>query len=166
MNEQEILTQNTTVEEDYLDTIQKLKESTVSLDEYNRLKHDHKKLLNTVLEGGSVDVAATAPKRKASEIRTELFSDDADNFTNLKFVETALELRNAVLDEGGIDPFVPVGQRISATDEDYEKAQKVADALQSCVDIAAGDEGVFIRELERITVDNAPMTVRNRQGRR
>lgn len=165
MNEQEVKN-TTTVEEDYLDTIQKLKESTVSLDEYNRLKNDHKKLLNTVLEGGSVDVAATAPKRKASEIRTELFSDDADNFSNLKFVETALELREAVLDEGGIDPFVPVGQRISATDEDYEKAQKVADALQSCVEIAAGDEGVFIRELERITVDNAPMSVRNRQGRR
>ena len=164
MNEQEV--KNTTVEEDYLDTIKKLKESTVSLDEYNKLKDDHKKLLNTVLEGGSVDVAATAPKRTVEEVRKELFSEDADNFSNLKFVKTALELRDAVLDEGGIDPFVPVGQRISATDEDYEKAQKVAEALQSCVDIAASDEGVFIRELERITVDNAPMSVRNRQGRR
>lgn len=156
------------MEQDYLETIKTLKETTVPMDDYNKLKQENKKLLNTILEGGELEnMKEAAPKRTAAEIRTELFSESADNFTNLQFVEKALELREAVMDEGGIDPFVPQGQRIAPTDDDYEAAQRVADAFQSCIEVAQGDNSIFMRELDRITIDNAPMTVRNRnKGRR
>lgn len=155
------------MEQDYLDTIKQLKESTVSKEEYNKLKEENKKLLGTILEGGELEGAkAQEPKKSASELRKELFSEDADNFTNIKFIQTALKLREAVMEEGGIDPFVPQGERIAPTDDDYEKAQKVADAFQHCLNIANGDNSIFLRELDRITVENAPASVRARQNQK
>lgn len=153
------------MENDYLETIKQLKESTVPKDDYNKLKEENKKLLGTILEGGSIEIPEAESKLSAEELRTKLFSEEADNFSNIKFIQTALDLREAVMEEGGIDPFVPQGERIVATDEDFEKAQKVADAFQHCLDIADGDNSVFLRELDRITVDNAPAAVRARQNR-
>lgn len=155
------------MEQDYLDTIKQLKETTVSREDYNKLKEENKKLLGTILEGGELESAQPqAPKKSVQELRAELFSEDADNFSNIKFISTALELREAVMDEGGIDPFVPQGERINPTDDDYEKAQKVADAFTHCLEVANGDNSVFLRELDRITVDNAPASVRARQNQR
>ena len=49
---------------------------------------------------------------------------------------------------------------------DYEAAQRVADALQSCVEVADGDSEIFTRELMRITNDVAPQTNINPKIRR
>ena len=51
--------------------------------------------------------------RTASEIREELFKDDS-NLNNLQIAKLSLELRDAVLREGGEDPFVPQGNKIVA----------------------------------------------------
>lgn len=162
-NEKDMTTPVEGMEEDYLNTIKTLKETTVSRDDYAKLKEENKRLLETVVNGGSYEHTQPVPqKRSAAEVRKELFSDDADNFTNIKFATLALELRESVMDEGGIDPFVPQGSRIDATDEDYATAEKVANAFQHCLDIADGNESVFLRELDRITVDNAPIALRGR----
>ena len=165
MNEQENVVVG--AEADYIETIKQLKESTVSKEDYEKLRADNKKLLNTLLEGGEMEAAATTTtKRTSSEIREELFSDKADNFNNLEFVTKALELREAILDEGGIDPFVPTGNRIVPSDDDFAAAERVAEALKSCVEDAQGDSELFTKELMRITVDNAPAPVRNRGVRK
>ena len=52
------------------------------------------------------------------------------------------------------------------TNEDYEAAQKVADAFQSCIDVAEGDPEIFTRELMRITKDAAPLVKINPKIRR
>ena len=57
------------------------------------------------------------------------------------------------MDDGGIDPFLPIGNRISPTKEDIETANRVAEAFQSCIDYAEGDSQLFTQELQRITND-------------
>lgn len=151
---------------DYIETIKELKNTTVSRTEYDKLKADNKKLLNTLLEGGELEATATpAQKRTSEEIRNELFSENADTLTNLQFAQKAIELREAILDEGGIDPFVPQGHKILAEDSDFAAAEKVAEALKSCIEYADGNDEVFTNELMRITADIAPISTRAR-GRR
>lgn len=152
---------------DYIDTIKQLKETTVPKADYEKVKAENKKLLSTILEGGELDAAAVTPqKRSSEEIRKELFSDNAENLTNLQFAQKALELREAILDEGGIDPFVPQGHKILAEESDFAAADKVAEALQSCIDYADGDSEVFTNELMRITADISPVSARARSNRK
>lgn len=151
---------------DYIETIKQLKQTTVPKTELEKLQAENKKLLNTLLEGGELDAAATTPqKRTSDEIRKELFSDDAD-FNNLDFAIKAIELREAILDEGGIDPFVPQGNKIVAEESDFAAAEKVAEALKSCIEYANGDSEIFTNELMRITVDTSPVSTRARVNRR
>lgn len=148
---------------DYIETIKQLKQTTVPKTELEKLQAENKKLLDTLLEGGEMEAAAsTAQKRTPDEIRKELFGEDADNFTNLQFAQKAIELREAILDEGGIDPFVPQGSKIIAEDTDFAAAEKVAEALKSCIEYADGNDEVFTNELMRITADIAPVSTRAR----
>ena len=73
--------------------------------------------------------------------------------SNLEYVTKALELRNSLLDKGCEDPFVPQGEKITATDADYATAHKVATVLQEMVDVANGDNNVFLNELHRRVKD-------------
>lgn len=147
----------------YIETIKKLTDENKMLKQTTVPKSEHKKLLDTILEGGELEAAAaTAQKRTPDEIRKELFGDDADTLTNLAFAQKAIELREAILAEGGIDPFVPQGHKIMAEESDFAAAEKVAEALQSCIDYADGNPEVFTNELMRITADISPVSTRAR----
>lgn len=151
----------------YIETIKQLKQNTVPKTELEKLQAENKKLLSTLLEGGELEAAATAPqKRSSDEIRKELFSDNADNMSNLELAQKAIELREAILDEGGIDPFVPQGHKILAEDSDFASAEKVAEALKSCIEYADGDSEVFTNELMRITADISPVSTRVKGNRK
>lgn len=55
--------------------------------------------------------------------------------------------------KGEIDPFVPQGNKVSATQADYDKAEKVATIMQEMVDNAEGDPNVFLNEYQRRVKD-------------
>lgn len=144
---------------DYIDTIKKLKETTVSRDQYDKLVNENKKLLDSVLNGS--DDGRTTPtvkERSADEIRHEL---SKDGLSNLDFVKDSLELRNKLIQEGKPDPFLPTGSKIVPTNEDIEAANRVAQVFQECIDYAQGDSDIFTNELMRRTID-APV---RRSGR-
>lgn len=166
-NENMEINGETTDNIDYIETIKQLKQTTVPRTEFDKIKAENKQLLSTLLEGGELTTAVEAPqKRSSDEIRKELFGDASDNMSNLTFAQKALELRDAILDEGGIDPFVPQGNNIVAEDSDYAAAEKVAEALRSCIDYANGDSDVFTNELMRITADISPVAARAKGNRR
>lgn len=151
----------------YIETIKQLKQTTVPRTELEKLQAENQKLLSTLLEGGELEAAATTPqKRSSDEIRKELFSDNAENMSNLELAQKAIELREAILDEGGIDPFVPQGHKILAEDSDFAAAEKVAEALKSCIEYANGDSEVFTNELMRITADISPVSTRAKGNRK
>lgn len=137
-------------EYDVVAEVNKIKESMVDKADYDKLRAERDKYAKALVEGTKVDVN----KQSASveDLRKKLFNNDSE-LSNLDYVQTALELRQAILDNGGDDIFVGRGSKLTPDDNDYAKAKKVAEALQSCIDNADGNSEIFTRELMRITED-------------
>ena len=139
---------------DYIDQIKKLKENSVSKDDYNKLKADNKKLIDALASGTQLDVVE--PKVSAVEninnLRTKLFGK-GNNLDNLEYCKTAVELRDALIENGERDPFLPFGHNVIATESDHETAERVATVMKECIDYADGDSDIFTNELQRRTVD-------------
>ena len=140
---------------DYIEQIKKLKESSVSKDDYNKLKADNKKLIDALANGtqleGKVEPKVSAVD-KINELRTKLFSKGS-NLNNLDYCKTAVELRDALIENGNRDPFLPFGHNVIATESDIESAERVATVMKECIDYADGDSDVFTNELQRRSVD-------------
>ena len=140
---------------DYIEQIKKLKESSVSKDDYDKLKADNKKLIDALANGTQLE-GKVEPKIDAVEninnLRKKLFSKGND-LNNLEYCKTAVELRDALIEKGERDPFLPFGHEVVATDSDYESANRVATVIKECIDYADGDSDIFTNELQRRTVD-------------
>ena len=108
-------------------------------------------LLDALVTGKRLEGDVAPKKVDAAALRKALYS--GGEMTNLEYIQKTLELRNAIIEGGGRDPFLPVGTVVSDTAEMYETAQRVAEGLQACVDFADGDSGVFSAQLQRITKD-------------
>ena len=143
-------------ETDYIAEIQKLKANTVSIDDYNRLKADNKKLINALATGEGVATAAPEPEKNINDLRNKLLKEGS-NLNNLEFVQTAVDLREALIAQGQRDPFLPYGEGVLPTAEDVECANRVASVFKECIDYADGDPDIFTSELQRRTVDAGPI---------
>lgn len=150
MNENE-KNQINDVENNYIETIKKLKESTVDRADYDKLKAQNKQLLDSVINGNQGEAEAPKAKRRSvEEIRDDLFNHEQ---SNLSFIEKSLELREALMEQGQPDPFLPVGNQITPTHEDVQAAERVATVFKECIEYAEGDSSVFTNELQRRTID-------------
>lgn len=134
----------------YIETIKKMKESMVDRADYDKLKRENKELLDSVLNGADYEAPAQEEKVDINKLREDLFAGDNNN---LEFVEKALKLRTELIENGEPDPFLPVGKQITPTDDDIASAERVAKVLQECVDYAQGDSQIFTTELQRRTID-------------
>lgn len=153
-NNTNINTENENSEIDYIAAINELKANSVDREKYNKLKDENQRLLNTLVSGGQIEVP-TEEKVDINQLRKELYGDGG-NLSNLDYWTKTMELREALMDAGKPDPFIPQGRNIVATDSDRAAAQKVADGIQHCIDVADGDSSIFTNELQRITVDIIP----------
>lgn len=137
----------------YLDQIAKLKKETVSRQQYDELVENNRKLLQNLVDGDyGKPEPKPAPKVDIAALRTKLYGGEYQG-NDLSYMQDTLALRKAIMDEGGADPFLPLGSRISPTDNDIATAEKTAQIYQSCVDYAKGDNAAFINELARCTMD-------------
>ena len=140
--------------EQYITAINDLKATTVSRDAYNKLKQENKQLLDSLVSGTMPEgMAQKAERPSIDEMRKKLFSGSED-ISNLEYVKLNLALRDALIESGAEDPFLPVGEKVRITQEQIDTANRVATVLQECVDFADGDSGIFTAELQRRTVDN------------
>ena len=140
---------------DYIDQIKKLKENSVSRDDYDKLKADNKKLIDALANGTQINEKVDSKidaVDKINELRKKLFSKGS-NLDNLEYCKTAVELRDALIEKGERDPFLPFGHNVVATDSDHETAERVANVMKECIDYADGDSDIFTNELQRRTVD-------------
>lgn len=146
----------TTVEEmnneQYIAAIEELRASTVSRDAYNKLRNENKQLLDALVSGKEIPQEPTKTP-SPDELRKKLFG--GEDMSNLEYVETALALRNSLIEAGERDPFLPYGDKVDITSEQIETANKVAAGLQEMVDFAEGDSGVFSAEYQRRVKDVA-----------
>lgn len=145
--------------QDYIDTIKNLKENSVDRSKYEALRADNKRLLDAVVNGQTVEAPGAKQEPDIEQLRKNLFAKEEQ--TNLEYCQNALALRNALIEKGEADPFLPSGSKTLPTDEDRATAQRVADVMQECIDYAEGDSNVFTNELMRRTVDTGP--IKNRR---
>lgn len=142
------------METDYIAEIEKLKSNTVSKEQYEAMREENRKLLNSLVNGTREAAAPEEPKTSIEDLRKKLFQ--TEGISNLEYCKAAVELRDRLIEEGQPDPFLPYGKNIVATDEDIVCANRVAAALKECIEYADGDSAIFTNELQRITVDTAP----------
>lgn len=155
---------------DYIEAIKEMKQNTVPKSDYAKLKEENKRLLDSIINGAELpeDMKQSKEKQKVDiqALRNELYGNKNNEMTNLEYIQKTLELRNAIIEQGGDDPFVDKGHNVNPTREDYEAAEMVAKIYQECLDYANGDSQLFTQELMRRTVDSAPIANRKFQNRR
>ena len=141
--------------QDYLAAIKELKENSVDRSEYDKLRAENKRLIDAVVNGQpgqEEQVAVKHSKEQIDELRNDLFNSPRE-LNNLEFITKTMELREALMENGEPDPFLPVGKQISPTRDDIEGAEKVAKVYKECIEYAEGDSEVFTNELMRRTRD-------------
>ena len=141
--------------QDYIKAIKDLKQNSVDRSEYEKLRAENKELIDTVvngLPGQEEQVVVKHSKEQIDDLRNDLFNSPRE-LTNLEFITKTMELREALMENGEPDPFLPVGKQISPTRDDIEGAEKVAQVYKECIEYAEGDSEVFTNELMRRTRD-------------
>lgn len=158
MLEEEKVSVTGTVEDntqDYLAAIKELKENSVNRSEYDKLRAENKRLIDAVVNGQpgqEEQVVVKHSKEQIDDLRNDLFNSPRE-LNNLEFITKTMELREALMENGEPDPFLPVGKQISPTRDDIEGAEKVAQVYKECIEYAEGDSEVFTNELMRRTRD-------------
>ena len=137
---------------DYIEAIKDLKQNSVERSKYDNLKAENKKLLNALVNGQEVKVEGKQ-EVDIKKLREQTFYNE--NQTDLEYITNVLNLRKALIEKGEVDPFVPNGRKIAPTDADIAAAERVANGLQEMVDIADGNNTVFLNEYQRNVGDIA-----------
>ena len=152
----------------YIEAIKEMKANTVPKEAYQKLKDENKQLLDSLINGSQIAIEQMKPEitdEYVNGLRKKLFNPD-EGLSNLEYAKTATELRDALLERGEVDPFLPVGHNISPTDEDYVKADRVGQVLKECIEYADGDSELFTNELMRRTNDSMPLRSAARNNRK
>ena len=132
----------------YIEALNQLKANSVDKADYDKLKAENKKLLDSIVNGTEVALP-DVEKSSIDELRKKLAGSSENNMSSLEYADTALKLRERLIEEGKEDPFVPHGSQYSPTQLDYDRAHRVAAVLQECVDNAEGDDATFLAELKK-----------------
>ena len=138
-----------------VEALKKLKENTVSKQQYDELENNYKQALDAIINGNGVKPETVeVVKPSVEELRKDLFG--GKRLSNLEYWTKALALREQLMARGETDPFLPVGKKIVPEQSDIEAANRVAEVVQECIDYAEGDSAVFTNELQRRTIDALP----------
>lgn len=138
---------------DYIEAIKQMRENTVDKSQYLKLKEENKRLLTSLVNGETLSADSVAETVDVKKLRAELYGSEND-YSNLEYITKTLQLRDAIIEQGGTDPFLPYGKNIAPTNEDIVAAEKVASVLRECIEYADGDSAIFTNELQRRMVDN------------
>ena len=140
-----------------------VKRDSVSKEKYDKVVAEKNKYLKALIDGNQVAEAQPKEPVDVDALRRDLFGRE---LSDLEYAKKALELRNELIEREGVDIFVGKGSKLTPDASDYEAAQRVADAFESCIEIADGNSEIFKRELMRITDDIAPQFKINPKIRR
>lgn len=148
-----------------IDTINELKQNTVSKEKYDRLMAENKGLADALRTGQQVTLVEPEKEVDIDELRSELYTGNrSKTMLNIDYVQKMLTLRNALIEKGEADPAMPNGHEYQFDQRDQEKANYIAQVLQECLDRADGDNAVFTAELQRRIKDDNPL--KNMRGQK
>lgn len=145
--------------------LKEARENSVSKAEYDKVVAENKALYSEIINGeGAGNGQKPAPEQQEAsieELREKLYGPKCSELSNLDYWKYTLALRDAVIKQKEPDPFLPIGNKISPTSEDVEKANNVADVVKQCIDEAEGNSEVFTALLQsRMNPDSPQLTLR------
>ena len=146
-NETEV--QVSTPEQNYIEVINNLRDTTVSKAEYEKLLQDNKMLAQSLATTKPSTESVDEPTYTQDDINALTKRLQSNNLTNLEFIKSTLEYRDACLAVHGADPFLPHSNDYVPTDADIEKAEEIAEGLRQMVDYSGNDHKLFNSELKR-----------------
>lgn len=148
-----------------IDTINEMKQTMVSKEKYDRLVAENKGLADALKTGQQVTLVEPEKEVDIDELRAELYGGSrSKTMPNIEYVQKTLQLRQALIDKGEPDPFMPNGHEYQYDQRDQDTANLIADTLQQCLDRAQGDNNVFTAEFLRNMKDDNPL--KNLRGQR
>ncbi len=160
---EEIMTTEVEVNETqkYIDTINNLKATTVSKAQYDKLRDENKSLLESLVNGKTMESSSTeeASKPSARELSDKLNKMSKDGTLNLATITTSLQYRDAYIEEFGQDPWCLTGKDSQPTTQDYLDMEETAQGLKQLVEIANGSQEVFQREFTRVLTGTSRPTI-------
>ena len=145
---------DTGTELDPIEALIEIKQNSVPRSEYEKVVAERNKIFKSYANGERAEQPEENKPVDVAQLRSELRNNE---LSNLEFATKALQLRDELIARGERDPFLPYGKDCYPTDDDYSSAEQVAEALRSCIEYADGDSAIFTNELQRITVDTAPV---------
>ncbi len=137
--------------------LKELKEKSVSKEDYEKLEKENKELVAQIINGeGGGNGQPTPEKVDVKVLRDELYGPKGADLSNLDFWKKTLQLRQAVIEQEGYDPFLPHGAKIKPNEQDVERAEAVAKTVQKCIDEANENSEVFTALLQAETANDSP----------
>ena len=158
---------------EYIEAIKNLKENSVDKKEYDKLKDENKTLIKALSGEGELPEIAKEAQQKPdlAALRENYRKISEEGAMNYEVAQAALELRAAAIAAGENDPFIPAGIKVEPTLDDLKGAQKVADALQYCLDEATEEDGtidpeIFNARFRKILADDSAIITARLGGKK
>ena len=138
--------------------LKEARENSVPKADYEKLEKENKELVAQIINGeGNVGNGQPTPEKvDIKALREELYGPKGADLSNLDFWKKTLQLRNAVIEQEGYDPFLPHGAKIKPNEQDVERAEAVAKTVQECIDKSEGSSEVFTALLQQETANDSP----------
>lgn len=147
---------------DYISALNEMRQNSVKREAYDKLREENKRLVNAIVSGKELEASDIPAKPDINQLRKELYGNGSE-LTNLEYVKKTLQLREALIEQGKPDPFLPAGEKVILENSDYEAAERVANSLKELVEYADGDNIIFTNELQRVMVDSPAIASKSRR---
>lgn len=125
-----------------LDEMKKLKENTVSKEEYEKERAKNKELMRRLVEGGGQDDKADDTV-DLNKIREDLFTNNAEGLSKREFWQRVLTLRHERLKNEGVDIFLPKGRKTRYTRLDIESANRLDETITQMIEDSEDNPALF-----------------------
>lgn len=142
------------MEQDYLATIQELKQNTVSREAYDKMRDENKKLLETIINGGQMEAPAENTNIDYNKLLHETIFEKKSN--NLDYIDAFVTAYESAVKEG-IKYAMPFGPKAEYSEMDEEVCDFTAKKLREIIDKSNGNEKSFNFLLDQEMVDNMPV---------
>ena len=131
---------------DPMTLLEELKKNSVPKEEYDKAIAERNRYFQAASNNYKQEEVEIVEKPDINELRKDWLNCD-ESVRGLDYWKKTLALRNALIDSGQPDPFVPTGRKISPTPADFNGADKVASVVQYCIDNCGDDPDSFDRML-------------------
>lgn len=131
--------------EDYIATINSIKQNSVPREEYEKLIEERRQLLKSLETSKPQETSTDEVPEDLNMLRNNLSNSKND----IEYTENLLHLREAVLKQEGVDIFV---NPHSGVDESSD-SEEVANFLRECLEQSGGSNAVFAAKIGEKIID-------------